>query len=104
MANIWWAYDENNGSFSALPASPVLLPAIGLFLLLAAFDKMNSGPKVIGKTDALTKYPELFEANKTRFHELLVIMKRRPLTSDETAELYKIQHPPWADPGEVWTY
>ena len=104
MANLWWAYDENNGNFSALPASPVLLPAIGLFFLLAVFDKMNSGPKVIGKTDAISKHGELFEANKTRFYELIAIMRRRPLTDDERTELYKIQHPPWADPGEVWTY
>lgn len=107
MANIWWAYDEDNGSFSALPASPLLLPALGLFFLLAAFDKMSNGEnagKVIGNTDRVLEHGPLFEQNKVRFGELIAIMRRRELNEDETAELYKIQHPPWGKPGEVWTY
>lgn len=104
MANIWWAYDESNGNFSALPASPLLLPAIGLFFLLAVFDKMSGDSKKIGTTNAITHHGELFEANRVRFNELIAIIKRRQLTEDETAELDRIQHPPWAEPGEVWTY
>jgi hypothetical protein len=107
MANIWWAYDEDNGSFSALPASPLLLPALGLFFLLAAFDKMRSkdnGGKMTGRADKVLNYGPLFEQNKARFNELLAIMRRRQLNEDESAELYQIQHPPWAEPGEIWTY
>lgn len=104
MANIWWAYDEGNGSFSALPASPLLLPCMGLFFLLAVFDRINSGPKVIGTTNAASEHGELFEANRLRFNELIAVLKYRALTEDEAAELYRIQHPPWAAPGEVWTY
>lgn len=107
MANIWWAYDEDNGSFSALPASPLLLPALGLFFLMAVFDKMGNGEnagKVTGNTDRVLEYGPLFEENKARFKELIAIIRQRELNEDETAELYKIQHPPWAEPGEVWTY
>ena len=107
MANIWWAYDEDNGSFSALPASPLLLPALGLFFLMAVFDKMSNGEnagKVTGSANRVLEYGPLFEQNKARFNQLLAIMRRRELNEDETAELYKIQHPPWAEPGEVWTY
>jgi hypothetical protein len=104
MANIWWAYDESNGSFSALPASPLLLPAIGLFFLLAVFDSMSKGDKVTGTTNAISEHGELFEANRIRFNEIIAIIKRRQLTEQEEAELYQIQHPPWAAPGEVWTY
>ena len=107
MANIWWAYDESNGSFSALPASPLLLPALGFFFLLAVFDKMGGGEnsgKITGSADRVTESGPLFEQNKTRFKELLAIMRRRQLNDDEEAELHKIQHPPWAEPGEVWTY
>ena len=107
MANIWWAYDESNGSFSALPASPLLLPALGLFFLLAVFDSMSNGEsagRITGDTDRVLEYGPLFEQNKVRFEELLAIMRQRPLDDNETAELYKIQHPPWATTGEVWTY
>ena len=107
MANIWWAYDESEGSFSALPAAPLLLPALGFFFLLAVFDKMGGGEnsgKATGSTDRVLKYGPLFEQNKAQFNQLLAIMRRRELNEDETAELYKIQHPPWAYPGEVWTY
>jgi len=107
MANIWWAYDEDNGSFSALPASPLLLPAIGLFFLLAVFDKMSSGEnagKVTGSANRVLEYGPLFEQNKARFNQLLTIMRRRELNEDEKSELHRIQHPPWAGPGELWTY
>lgn len=107
MANIWWAYDESEGSFSALPASPLLLPALGFFFLLAVFDKMSGGKnsgKVTGSADRVAEYGPLFDRNKIRFSELLIIMRRRQLSDDEQAELREIQHPPWAAPGEVWTY
>ena len=107
MANIWWAYDEDNGSFSALPASPLLLPAIGLFFLLAMFDKMSNGEnagKVTGSASRVLEYGPLFEQNKARFNQLLAIMRRRELSEDERSELHRIQHPPWAEPGELWTY
>lgn len=107
MVNIWWAYDENNGSFSALPASPLLLPALGLFFLMAVFDKMsseNNGGKVIGRADKVLNYGPLFEQNKVRFKQLCDIIRKRELSEDERSELYQLQHPPWAEPGEIWTY
>jgi hypothetical protein len=107
MSNLWWAYDESNGSFSALPASPLLLPAIGLFFLLAIFDQMGgkgSAGKIIETADRVNEYGGLFDSNKIRFDQLIATMRRRQLTEEETSELYRLQHPPWAKPGEVWTY
>ena len=107
MANIWWAYDESNGSFSALPASPLLLPAIGIFFLLAVFERMaeNDRSKEILKPAREVKVNmSLHESNRQRYYQLLEIIKVRPLNEDEDSEMYQLQHPPWSDPGEVWTY
>jgi hypothetical protein len=107
MANIWWAYDENNSSFSALPASPLLLPAIGLFFLLAVFDRMaerDRGKQIIKPASELKVDRTLFSSNKQRYCEMLEILKVRPFTEDEESEMYRLEHPPWSDPGESWTY
>jgi hypothetical protein len=105
MSNIWWAYDEENGSFSALPASPMLLPALGLFFLAAVFSRAqkSSGPTKLA-CEMQNVDHGLIHRNAARFHELLAIMKTRNLNDSEESELYRIQHPPWAEPGEVWTY
>jgi len=107
MANIWWAYDESEGSFSALPASPLLLPALGFFFLLAVFDEIaeKGRSKQITKPAAELKVDRtLFDSNKQRYRELLNVIKVRPLNEDEESEMYRLSHPPWAEPGEVWTY
>lgn len=107
MANIWWAYDEDNGSFSALPASPLLLPAIGAFFLLAVFDKMaedNRSKKILKPACEMNIDRTLYDSNKKRYHELLAVIRKRPLNEDEESEMYRLAHPPWSDPGEVWTY
>lgn len=35
--NLWWAYDSENGSFSALPAGPFLLPALIIVSVASLF-------------------------------------------------------------------
>lgn len=107
MANIWWAYDESNSSFSALPASPLLLPALGLFFLLAVFDRLTEADK----SKEVTKLARdlkidrtLFDSNKKRYYELLEVIKVRPLNDDEESEVYRLCHPPWSESGETWTY
>ena len=107
MANIWWAYDENNSSLSALPASPLLLPAIGLFFLLAVFDNIaekDRGREITKLARDLKVDRTLFDSNKRRYYEMLEILKIRPFTEDEESEMYRLEHPPWSDPGESWTY
>lgn len=104
MTNIFYAYDSQTGSFSALPASPWLLPAMGAFALLAAYQKCRlSKPSIIGTAPSIN--PIIRDIYSKRYSEL--IEKKHwggGLTFRESIELKDIQHPPWADPGEVWTY
>jgi len=107
MANLWWAYDEDNSSFSALPASPLLLPALGLFFLLAVFDRMaenDRGKKILKPASEMRVDRTLYDSNKKRYREMLEILKVRQFNEDEDSEMYRIEHPPWSEPGEVWTY
>lgn len=107
MANIWWSYDESKGSFSALPASPLLLPALGIFLLLAFFDKMaedGRSKKILKPACEMNIDRTLYDSNKKRYHEMLEILKKRQFNEDEDSEMYRLAHPPWSEPGEVWTY
>jgi hypothetical protein len=107
MLNIWWAYDESSGSFSALPASPLLLPCIGLFFLFAVLDKSQNGSKagrILESADRAKADMTAFEINRTRYKRLLAILAERPLTEQEDSELYQLEHPKWGKPGEDWTY
>lgn len=107
MANIWWAYDEEKSSFSALPASPLLLPALGIFFLFAIFDKMaedSRSKKILKPAHEMNIDRALHQEYKEKYYKMLEIMRKRPLTEDENSEMYQLVHPPWADGYEVWTY
>jgi hypothetical protein len=107
MANIWWAYDEEKSGFSALPASPLLLPALGIFFLFAIFDKMaedGRSKEILKPAHEMNIDRALHQEYKEKYYKLLDIMRKRPLTEDENSQLYQLQHPPWADGYEVWTY
>lgn len=104
MSNIWWAYDESSGSFSALPASPALLPALGVFFLAAVFSAGKEKPRVIETYPDGNPYMGEHLANKPRYDELINIMGYRELTDKEQSELHRLKHPRWAKDGEVWCY
>lgn len=104
MTNIFYSYDSQTGSFSALPASPWLLPAMGAFALLAAYQKYKlSQPSIIGVAPCIN--PIIRDIYSKRYGEL--INKKHwggGLTFEESIELRNIQYPPWAEPGEIWSY
>lgn len=104
MSEIKWAYDENTGSFSALPASNFLLIAIGLTGLLPLFERVwwrrFTKPQPCPNIDL-----DLWNKYKTRYKILL--NKRtngEELTLLELLEYERIIHPPWGEPSETWTY
>lgn len=105
MPEIKWAYDENTGTFSALPASSFLLPALGLLclapLIERALDKINENPRPLPNG---FNY-DLFCRYQQRYKELA---KKRAiqgeLTDQEYIEWHQLMRPPWAEPGELWTY
>jgi hypothetical protein len=84
-----WAYDERGG-FSALPASPLLLPAVLIWGILSMIGiGRPSGPKL-----PLHTIPERQLAEyRRRYHQLITIQLVRPLTYGEEHELYRVQHP-----------
>jgi hypothetical protein len=105
--NIWWAYDDSSGTFSPLPASPLLLPAIGLFFLLAVYDRMRhkwQSGKILATANQLGVDNTTIGEYRKRYNELLSIMMYRNLDEDEQSEMHQLEHPPWAEPGEVWSY
>jgi len=104
MANIFWSYDESEGSFSPLPASPWLLPAIGLFALAALFQAIKSSqpPEELGPMPPYD--PILYEKNKTRYYYLIQRKADYGLSEDEQSELNRLIRPPWASKGQIWTY
>lgn len=102
--NIFYAYDSATGSFSPLPASPWLLPAMGVFALLAAYKKCElSRPVIVGEPPEID--PKVLNSYRARYNKL--IDKKHwgdGLSFEESIELNNLQRPPWAKPGEVWTY
>jgi hypothetical protein len=104
MANIFWAYDQSEGSFSPLPASPWLLPVIGVYAfagLVQAIKDKQPQPELepLPKID-----PVLYENNKKRYYYLLQRQVDGKMTEEERFEMYRLVHPPWVENGKVWAY
>lgn len=105
MSEIKWSYDAQTGSFSALPASPWLLPALGLVCLAPIAEKILE--EAAKKPEPVPNVfdPILYQKNKQLYHEL-INKQASPvgLTQDEEMQLLSIMRPPWATGGELWTY
>lgn len=104
MSEIKWAYDESTGSFSALPASNFLLAAIGFICLLPLIEQGYwhhiTRPKPCPNIDK-ELWAHYAERYKHLFHKMSNDIE---LTLPEKLEWAKITRPPWAKPGENWTY
>lgn len=105
MSQIKWAYDESTGSFSALPASPWLLPVLGLMCLAPLieyiWEKADNAPKPL---------PADFDYKlHAKYKDIYLELKHKEkqqgyLDSWDRNRLVEVQNPPWALPGEIWTY
>jgi hypothetical protein len=71
QSNLWWAYDSETGSFSALPASPLLVPAL-IIMGIIALARGNPRPPATIQDVAghLVDSPE-WQANHDRYEHLL---------------------------------
>jgi len=107
--NLWWSYDPDNRSFSALPAGPLLLPALAIFIIVAsirAFKQPRSASSVMGgHITSTTAYK-----NAKERHDYLISKKIAEamghgdgLTLAEECELRKLQKPGFAG-GSSWFY
>lgn len=104
MSEIKWAYDQQTGSFSALPASAFLLPAIILASLLPFIEKCYSKQKFKPRPLPVNFDKELYQKFATRYKELKLKQSKTALTIREELELYRLTKPPWSKPGEYWHY
>jgi hypothetical protein len=104
MSEIKWAYDEQTGTFSALPASIFLLPAILLAACLPfaekAYNKYKYRPESL--PDNFDK--KLHDRYAVRYKQLKAKQRQTELTLNERLELHSLTKPPWSKPGEYWHY
>lgn len=105
MSEIKWAYDSQTGGFSALPASPWLLPALGLLCLAPIAQKLVEEGLKDPQPAGNDFDPALYLEYKQTYHDL-VQKQFSPdgLTMQEELQMLSIMNPPWAEPGERWTY
>lgn len=105
MSQIKWAYDENSGSFSALPASPFLLLALGAVALLPlleeAYNKQKFKPQPLPPDFDWNLYNEY----KQKYHEL----KAKKISGQEfnyadTISWQRVIYPPWHNEPGRWSY
>jgi len=108
--NLWWSFDPDDGSFAALPAGPALLPALGVFAIIAAVQafrgRNQSAEKILGHGFVSSDY---YREAKSRQDAL--IQKRvdhamgegEGLTLAEHNELRTLQHPAWNN-GNRWSF
>lgn len=108
--NLWWSFDADNNSFSALPAGPALLPALGVFAVIAAVQSIRSAltprPNHPGGSFMMS---EAYQEMKQR-QDYLIAKKidgiqgiGEGLTLGEQTELTNLQRPSWAN-GDTWSF
>ena len=100
-----WGIDNETGNISALPASPLLLPAVAAYVVIWLLELIL--PKRVKKKPL----PDNFNKEEwKRNHKLynLLLDKQRlgiKLTEPELMQLHHyLGRPSWAKPGEWWTY
>ena len=93
MTNLWYGYDSDNGTFTPLPPSPLLIPLTILYFLGASiYNAYLQRPQEIGiPIDTL-------KANAQRWSYLKSLKKQNKLSAFEAQELTKLEYAhggPW---------
>lgn len=103
MANIFWSYNSEQGNFSPLPASPLLLPAIGVLGALAVFNACQSREYILDESpqiesDELTRNTEVYNRLRNKGME--------NFTDSDWIEWNRISYPSWHNNrnGPPWGY
>jgi hypothetical protein len=92
-ASLWWAYDAEGGKFSALPASPLLLPAL-LFMGLFSIGKAIFSPTLTtGQGLGPVTKTDYYQRQYNRWRELghRAYTKNELLQWHEWEEYYSIK-------------
>lgn len=107
MAQLWWAYDEENVSFTPLPASPWLFPALFVlgFRKLFRRQTLPTENKPVFCRYANNIDPVEYRANRAIYLRLKESWRKNGGWTDQEYFLNrKITQPSWALPHESWSY
>lgn len=100
-----WGMDRESGAISALPASPLLLPALIFYFILwiisPLFKKRDKPIPLPGNFDQ-----EEWSSNKIEYYKYVDKMRKgEPLSDFEQIRMNTVlPRPSWAKTGEWWTY
>lgn len=107
MDRLLYDYDSETNKISPLPASPLLLPAmlfIGAWYIAEKIWHLFRIEKPINIIEDRGVPPEMLESYRKEYHEIIAIKNTRELDTLERLRLEHLRHPPWALPGETWSY
>lgn len=68
--SLWWAYDESNGSFSALPATPLIIPAAIILSIFSAFHWLFNPPRTRKQIFGPITQTNYYQQANSRYHQL----------------------------------
>jgi hypothetical protein len=92
-ANLWWAYSEDDASFSALPASPFLIPAFLLTLIVSGFSYLSGRRRSAEATHGQVVHLQEYKRNQARYEELIskMVYHEESITAAEWAEYRRLK-------------
>ena len=107
--NLWWSFDAESRSFSALPAGPALLPALGLYALIGAIQAVKNVNWFESKPSRAFRNLEFYKQDELRYHSLL--QKRLDFINGQGEdwdyydfkEFKNLQFPAW-NQGKPWDW
>lgn len=86
MANLWWAFDSD-GELRSLPAGPLLLPAVVLALLAAAFSSLTKNEKTLEQFSRKATSPKYIKARE----RYLYLCHKQAWESLDDQEIFEIK-------------
>ena len=107
--NLWWSFDPDSRSFSALPPGPALLPALGIFALIGAIQAVRNIDWLESKPSRAFRDLEFYKQDESRYHALLQkridFIKGRGEDWDfrDFNEFNKLKYPAW-NQGKSWNW
>lgn len=103
--SLWWAYDAEDNSFSALPAGPLLLPALLIAICVNVAGALHSWanrPERLVSKKLLGSHK--YQRMKHRYYELIdKKLDDGGLSLQEHHELEQLKRPYWIKSG-TWSY
>lgn len=69
--SLWWAYDAENSSFSALPATPLILPASIILAIFSALQWLTNPPRSRNQIVGAVSKTSYYQSRDLRYQELI---------------------------------